>query len=506
MSHQRASGILLHPTSLPGPFGIGDLGQYAYQFVNWLAGAKQQLWQVLPLGPTGYGDSPYQCFSAFAGNPLLIDLDDLVERGYLLRDDLAVPIFPRHRIDFGPVIIWKKEILGLASSRFQTTTPPQAFADFVAAEAWWLQDYALFMALKDQHDGRAWSQWEAELRDREPAALAEARTRLAEAIQSHYFQQWIFFEQWLALKAHANERGIRIIGDIPIYVAMDSADAWSQRRLFHFDDSGNPTVVAGVPPDYFSPTGQLWGNPIYHWDKMAENGYAWWINRFGANLRLCDIIRVDHFRGFYNFWEVPGDAETAINGRWVDGPREHFFDTVIAALGNLPLLAEDLGEPDPGVYELRDHYQFPGMKVLQFAWASDGADPFLPQNYDRNCVVYTGTHDNDTTRGWYDKSPEHERDFVRRYLRVSGHDIAWDMLRLAMMSSANIAIVPLQDCMSLGSEARMNTPSVASGNWSWRFLPDQLNPGMQGGLAELCDLFGRSYVPPEDRPASPHAK
>lgn len=506
MITERTSGILLHPTSFPGPFGIGDLGRAAYQFVDWLALGEQRLWQVLPLGPTGYGDSPYQCFSAFAGNPLLIDLLDLIERGYLTLDDVAVPIFPSDHVDYGRVIPWKNSILSLAFARFQATPPPTAFTTFVAAQRDWLEDYALFMALKDEHGGKAWPEWAPELRDRQPEALAAARTRLAPTIQSHYFRQWLFFEQWLALKAYANAQRIHIIGDIPIYVAMDSADAWSQRHLFYFDDEGRPTVVAGVPPDYFSPTGQLWGNPIYNWEKMAATGYAWWIDRFRANLRLYDLIRIDHFRGFYNFWEVAGDAKTAEDGRWVDGPREHFFDTILATLGTLPLIAEDLGEPDPGVYALRDHYRFPGMRILQFAWASDGRDPFLPQNYDKNCVVYTGTHDNDTTRGWYDKAPESERDYARRYLRVDGRDIAWDMIRLALMSPAAIAIIPLQDCMNLGSEARMNTPAQASGNWGWRFLAQQLTTGIQQGLAELCRLYGRDYVDPEVRVLSPHAR
>jgi 4-alpha-glucanotransferase len=506
MFTERVSGILLHPTSLPGPFGIGDLGKTAYRFVDWLADAQQQLWQVLPLGPTGYGDSPYQCFSAFAGNPLLIDLFDLVARGYLTLDDLAVPVFPADRVDYGRVIIWKNEILNLAFTRFRQQPPPAAYTAFVAAESWWLDDFALFMALKEAHGGRPWPEWEPELRDRHADALERARQEHRLAIEAHAFRQWLFFEQWLALKAYANARRVALIGDIPIYVAMDSADAWSQRHLFHFDAAGHPTVVAGVPPDYFSPTGQLWGNPLYDWRKMADDGYSWWIRRFRANLRLYDYIRIDHFRGFYNYWEVPGDAQTAVTGRWVDGPREDFFDAMLAALGDLPLIAEDLGEPDAGVYALRDHYGFPGMKILQFAWSSDGRDPFLPHNYDQNCVVYTGTHDNDTTRGWYEKASERERDYVRRYLRVDGHDISWDMIRLAMMSPALVAIIPLQDCMNLGSEARMNTPAAASGNWTWRFRPSQLTEGIQRGLAELTQLYGRDYVPPAERPVSPHAR
>ncbi len=506
MSDTRLSGILLHPTSLPGPFGIGDLGQQAYAFVDWLVGAKQRLWQVLPLGPTGYGDSPYQCFSALAGNPLLIDPANLVERGYLEMADLAVPVFPAAAVDYGPVIGWKTELLDRAFARFEAQPQPAAFTAFVEEQRWWLDDFTLFMALKGENGGQSWQQWAPDLRDRRPAVLAAARQRLARSIQSHAFRQWVFFEQWSALRAYANAQRVRIIGDIPIYVAMDSADAWSQRNLFYFDAEAQPTVVAGVPPDYFSPTGQLWGNPIYNWGKMAETGYAWWISRFRANLQLYDIIRVDHFRGFYNYWEVPGGAETAENGVWKDGPREAFFETVIAALGELPLIAEDLGEPEEGVYVLRDHFHFPGMKVLQFAWASDGSDPFLPHNYDKNFVVYSGTHDNDTTRGWYDKAPAREQDYVRRYLRVSGSDVAWDFIRLAMMSPADIAVTPLQDCMSLGSEGRMNMPGAASGNWSWRFLPQQLTPGIQAGLAELCDLYGRAYVPPEQKVLSPHSR
>lgn len=505
MLTQRASGILLHPTSLPGPYGIGDLGKHAYHFVDWLAEAEQGYWQVLPLGPTGYGDSPYQCFSAFAGNPLLIDLENLIQRGYLKWDDLAVPVFPRSHVDFGRVIIWRQQMLALAFERFRSQSPPDTYQAFVAEETWWLEDYALFMALKNEHGGRPWPRWEAKLRDRQSEALTAATRRLSDEVQFHYFQQWLFFEQWQMLKDYAHEHQIQIIGDIPIYVAMDSADAWSHRELFRFDELGKPIVVAGVPPDYFSPTGQLWGNPIYNWEKMAEQGFSWWIDRFRSNFRIYDLVRVDHFRGFYNYWQVPGDAKTAVKGEWVDGPREALFDAVIAALGDLPLIAEDLGAPDLGVYALRDHYNFPGMKVLQFAWSSDGADPFLPHNYIKNCVVYTGTHDNDTTRGWYATATEAERDYFRRYCRVDGHDVAWDMIRLAMMSCAYLAVVPLQDCLNLGSEARMNIPAVASGNWSWRFTSDQLGRGIQVGLAELCDLYGRTSIPPEQRPHSPHA-
>ncbi len=506
MIDQRFSGILLHPTSFPGPYGIGDLGKESFHFINWLAEAQQQLWQVLPLGPTGFGDSPYQCFSAFAGNPLLIAPEDLLERGFLNYRDLAVPLFPQERVDYGPVIQWKKALLRKAYEQFKKQETPEAFSSFVEEEKAWLHDYALFMALKDENDGRPWNQWRPPLRDRDAAALSSASERLHDAIRFHYFQQWLFFSQWRKLKTYANEKNIRIIGDIPIYVAMDSADAWSHRDLFLFDEQAKPVVVAGVPPDYFSPTGQLWGNPIYDWGKMARDGFSWWIHRIQANLRLYDLIRIDHFRGFYNYWVVPGDAQTAEHGEWRDGPRTAFFDAVIAALGNLPLLAEDLGEPDPGVYKLRDHYRFPGMKVLQFAWDSDASNAFLPHHYDKNCVVYTGTHDNDTSRGWYEKASAREKNYVRRYLRVDGSDIAWDFIRLAMSSTANLAIVPMQDCMNLGSEARMNTPAVAGGNWTWRYLPEQLTEGIRIGLAEMATLYGRASIPPEKRMKSIHNK
>ncbi len=504
LTEQRLSGLLLHPTSFPSPYGIGDLGKEAFHFINWLAEAKQRLWQVLPLGPTGFGDSPYQCFSAFAGNPLLIAPEDLLHRGYLGYRELAAPLFLRERVDYGPVIQWKRTLLQQAYEGFKKQAPPDSFMQFVEEEKVWLHDYALFMAIKDEHHGLPWNQWRPSLRDRKKQALAAARKRLNDVIQFHYFQQWLFFSQWRKLKVYANEKSVRIIGDIPIYVAMDSADAWSHREQFLFDAEGRPLVAAGVPPDYFSPTGQLWGNPIYNWEKMIDEGFAWWIERIRANLRLYDILRIDHFRGFYNYWAVPGDAETAINGEWRDGPRTAFFDAIIAALGDLPLIAEDLGQPDSGVYELRDHYGFPGMKVLQFAWGADASNPFLPHNYDKNAVVYTGSHDNDTTRGWYEKASEQERDHVRRYLRVDGSDIAWDFIRLAMASTANLAIVPLQDCMNLGSEARMNTPAVAAGNWAWRFQPQQLTESIRAGLAELAELYGRACVPPEQRVYATH--
>ncbi len=492
MLKRRSAGILLHPTSFPGPFGIGDLGPEAYRFIDWLVMAKQHLWQVLPLGPTGFGDSPYQTFSAFAGNPLLIAPDVLRDRGYLDARDLAVPPFPSHLVAFGPVIQWKQKLLQRAFAGFQQQATFAALDTFIRQQQAWLPDYALFMALKEAHHGQPWWLWPAPLRDGLPDALARAREALRPAIRYHQFVQWLFFEQWRELRAYANQHDIRIIGDIPIYVALDSADVWAQRHFFLFDDEARPTVVAGVPPDYFSPTGQLWGNPIYHWQRMAEDGFRWWIERIRANLQLYDSIRIDHFRGFYNYWTVPGNAKTAQFGQWLDGPREAFFDAVLAALGDLPLIAEDLGAPDDGVFALRDRYHLPGMKVLQFAWGEDASNAFLPHNYEHNCVVYTGTHDNDTTRGWYEKASEHEKDYLRRYLRVDGHDVAWDLIRLAMASTAQWAIVPLQDCLNLGSDARMNAPAVATGNWGWRYQWRQFNSGMDAGLAELATLYGRA--------------
>ncbi|MEZ4859978.1 MAG: 4-alpha-glucanotransferase [Caldilineaceae bacterium] len=497
MEYQRTSGILLHPTSLPGLYGIGTLNQAAYDWVDFLHRTRQSLWQVLPLGPTGYGDSPYQSFSSFAGNPYLISLEELVEEGLLEAIMLDhAPKFAADQVDFGAIYQWKLPLLQQVAHAFpHRATPAQKeeYAAFCATHAGWLDDFALFMALKDAHGGAAWNQWDLPLRGRDATALAAARQSHADAIHNHKFNQWLFYRQWQRLKAYANAKEIQIIGDIPIFVAMDSADTWTNPREFFLDARFQPSVVAGVPPDYFSATGQLWGNPLYRWEQMQANGYQWWLRRIKAALALYDIVRIDHFRGFAAYWEIPAGEETAINGQWVTGPGKRFFTVVKEELGELPIIAEDLGEITPDVIELRDHFQLPGMKILQFAFSTDASDKFLPHNYKPNFVVYTGTHDNDTTVGWYRHSAtEHERDHFRRYLRTDGHDPAWSMLDAAWRSVAAMAIAPLQDLLSLDTAARMNFPGHASGNWSWRFTAEQLNQWVETRLHETTLVYGRN--------------
>lgn len=491
----RSSGILLHLTSLPGRFGIGDLGSEAYQFVDFLVGAGQKLWQIMPLGPTGYGDSPYQSFSSFAGNPLLISPELLAEEGLLSPSDLdAAPIFPEGRVDYGPVIRFKQTLLQRAYERFQAQATPTrraAFRAFCRRHAAWLDDFALFMALKEAHEGAVWSSWEKDIASRQPKALQAWTQKLADSIEAHKFAQYLFFTQWLALKDYANAYGIRIIGDIPIFVAYDSADVWAHPELFYLDENGQPTVVAGVPPDFFSETGQLWGNPLYRWEVLARDGYAWWIERVRATLRLVDIVRLDHFRGFEGYWEVPFGEPTAVKGRWVKGPGAALFQAMQDALGPLPIIAEDLGVITPEVEAIRDQFDLPGMKVLQFAFATTPADPFLPHNFPRNCVVYTGTHDNDTTLGWFQTAPPAERAFALKYTGSDGKEFNWDLIRLALASVADTAIIPLQDVLGIGSEGRMNLPGRASGNWAWRYLPGSLTPEIQERLRELTEIYGR---------------
>ncbi len=506
MRFPRASGVLLHPTSLPGSPAIGDLGPAATRFIDFLAAAGQTYWQVLPLGPTGYGDSPYQCFSAFAGNPLLISPQKLAAEGILDASAIAAnEPWPIGRVDFGRVIPWKRALLRAAFDRFRAeanATQRAAFDRFCQEAAAWLDDFALFMALKDEHNGAPWWEWERPLRQRAPDAIRAASDRLANAIAEHRFQQWLFFRQWRELRDYAQERGVRLIGDIPIFAARDSADVWANPHLFYLDDDGNPTIVAGVPPDYFSATGQLWGNPLYRWDVMHETGYAWWIERFRAIFRLVDVARVDHFRGFEAYWSVPAHETTAVNGRWNPGPGAAFFQAVIDALGELPIIAEDLGFITPAVAALRDQFAFPGMKVLQFAFSTDGRDPYLPHNYQPNCVVYTGTHDNDTTVGWFTgSSTAEERAFVRRYLRRDGSDIAWDLIHLAWLSVADTAIAPMQDLLRLGTEARMNLPGSLGGNWQWRCPPDALADDLAQALRDLTDLCNRRPTAGPARPS-----
>lgn len=495
---ERSSGVLLHPTSLPGPYGCGELGSEARTWIDFLASAGQRLWQVMPLGPTGYGDSPYQCFSAFAGNPYLISLDALVAAGRLTAAELdPLRELPGGHVDYGALYRLKLPLLARAAEAFLAapTEERAGFDEFCSANAEWLDDYALFMALKDDLGGAAWVTWPAPLRDRQEGAIAEARSRLAPAVARQRVWQFWFASQWRDVKAYAAEHGVGLVGDMPIFVALDSADVWSNRELFLLAPDGNPTVVAGVPPDYFSATGQRWGNPLYDWEQMRRGGFGWWRRRMRAALEQVDLVRVDHFRGFAANWEIPASEPTAVKGRWVEAPGFELFEALrdeLAVDGELPVIAEDLGVITPDVERLRDHFGLPGMKVLQFAFAGGPQDPYLPHNYDRNCVVYTGTHDNDTTLGWYRSAPAAERDLVRRYLACGDDEVVWRLIRLALSSTAEVAIVPLQDLLALGSEARMNTPGSATGNWSWRFAWDDVPYWLAPQVAELVELFGRA--------------
>lgn len=494
MEFSRASGILLHPTSLPGPYGIGDLGPEAYQWIDFLAESQCTLWQVLPLGPTGYGDSPYQCFSAFAGNPYLVSPFLLYEEGLLQTNDLSQrPAFPENAVDYGAVIPWKLGLLDRAFQEYEKNPAPWAeeFERFKNEQAYWLDDFALFMALKTAHQGAPWNKWDPAFRQRHPQALAEFKEKNSRRIDSFKFSQFLFFRQWNALRDYAHSKGIQIIGDIPIFVSYDSSDVWANPNLFYLDTAGNPTVVAGVPPDYFSPTGQLWGNPLYRWDYHAQEGYSWWIERVRSTLQLVDIIRLDHFRGFAAYWEVPAGNPTAEKGQWVSGPGLHFFEAVQKALGDLPFIAEDLGVITPDVVALRERFGFPGMKILQFGFEGGPEDPFLPHNYEKNCVAYTGTHDNDTARGWYNRVDEKARDYARRYLACADHDIAWYMIRAIWSSVAIMALAPMQDVLNLGNEARMNYPGRPYGNWTWRMKSNDLNPALSERLAEINYIFRR---------------
>jgi len=489
----RSSGILLHITSLPSPYGIGDLGAQAYRFVDWLASAQCKYWQTLPLGPTGYGDSPYQCFSAFAGNPYLISPDELIADG-LLRPEEISPLreLPARKVNFGALIPLKWKALRAAFARYQSN--PQAlshdFEFFRQSNAAWLDDFALFMALKDANGGGAWNGWDEALRARKPAALKKARADLAEDIERISFYQFLFFRQWQKLRAYANARGVQVIGDIPIFVAYDSADVWARPDLFFLDGQGNPTAVAGVPPDGFSPTGQLWGNPLYDWKAHKQEGYAWWVARIQSCLKIFDVLRLDHFRGFAGYYEISAGEKTAEHGKWVKGPGKSLFKAIQTQLGELPIIAEDLGVVTPDVGELLDAFKLPGMKVLQFGF-SGPENPFLPHHYPLNCVAYTGTHDNDTARGWYESALENEKDFARRYLRVSGEDFAWDLIRAVWASSANLAVAPMQDVLRLGGEARMNYPSRLGGNWEWRMSEVDMREEDAARLRELNWMFAR---------------
>ncbi|WZO96650.1 4-alpha-glucanotransferase [Isosphaeraceae bacterium EP7] len=497
----RASGILLHPTSLPSSFGIGDLGPGATAFVDYLAEAGQRWWQVLPLNPTGFGNSPYQAYSSYAGNRLLLSPERLVDDGWLTADDWSdYPILAEDHVDFDAVTIAKDKLFKKAFDRFDSNQ--LGFHNFINDEAFWLDDYSLYMAIKEAHGGSCWFDWPAELIHREPEAMAYWREKLATEIRYAQFLQFSLARQWRSLREYCNARNVGLIGDVPIFVAHDSADVWSHQGLFELNDSGRPTVVAGVPPDYFAAEGQLWGNPLYRWDVMARDGYSWWIGRLKATTRLVDLVRLDHFRGFQAYWEVPATAPTAMEGRWAMGPGTTFFDSIREGLGGLPLIAEDLGMITDEVRFLRDRFELPGMRVLQFAFNSDPrTDIHLPHNFVNHCFVYTGTHDNDTTIGWFtgprsDTTQNQdevlkERAFTLRYLGSQGKEINWDMIRLALASAADTAIIPMQDILGLGREARMNVPGRAKGNWGWRMLPTQLDVSSRLRLAELTAVYGR---------------
>jgi 4-alpha-glucanotransferase len=500
--HARASGLLLHPTSLPGPHGVGDLGPTAYHFVDGLVAAGQRLWQVLPLNPIGPGNSPYASVSVFAGSPLLVALEPLVAAGYLAApapEELDALGFDAHEVEFERVIPWRMAKLREAAEGFwaQAGTDEEAeYIAFVAAEADWLDDYALFMAL-DQHFEAsagltAWQRWPAALARREPEALADARIEHNDAIEFWRLVQFWFDRQWTAVKRYANERGIEIVGDLPIFVAGHGADIWSRPELYRLDAALEQAVVAGVPPDFFSKTGQRWGNPLYDWDAMAEDGYAWWIARLRRQLALADVVRIDHFRGFAAYWEIAADSETAVDGRWVPGPGAGLFEALEAALGQpLPVIAEDLGIITPDVEALRDRFGLPGMKIIQFGFCDTAEHDFLPHNYPRNCVVYTGTHDNDTVRGWFASASAHERAFALEYLNCDEANLPWSMIRAASSSVARIAIYTFQDLLGLDSNHRMNRPGE-TGHWTWRFSWDMVGAEPARWLGRVSAAHGRA--------------
>ena len=494
---ERSSGILLHPTSLPGKYGIGSLGKEAYKFVDFLKKSNQKLWQIFPLGPTGYGDSPYQCFSTFAGNPYLIDFDLLIEQNLLAEEDLKGIDFGGNEeyIDYGAIYNQKYPLLRKAYENFKANENKELkekLENFKAENSSWLDDYSLYISLKNHFNGLPWNEWEDDIRTRKESAINKYKVELANEIEYHNFIQFLFFTQWNNVKKYANDNGIKIIGDIPIFVAVDSSDAWANPEIFLFDPELKPVKVAGVPPDYFSATGQLWGNPLYDWDKLKELNYKWWVDRVRANLSTCDIIRIDHFRGFEAYWAVPYGDDTAINGQWVKGPGIDLFNKIKEELGDLPIIAEDLGLMTQGVIDLRDATGFPGMKILGFAFDSNEENEYLPHTYTKNCVVYTGTHDNDTLIGWFTKAKEEDKQVARNYLNSHSDDeIHWDALRGAWSSVANMAIAPIQDFLGLGSEARINTPGLASGNWQWRLKDGVLTDELAERIAKLTKVYSR---------------
>ncbi|NIO48318.1 MAG: 4-alpha-glucanotransferase [Candidatus Aminicenantes bacterium] len=496
---KRASGILLHVTSLPSLYGIGDFGSGAFRFIDFLSQAKQSYWQILPLNAmnSAFDTSPYHIVSAFANNKLLISPELLAQEGLLNKADLeSMPKFPQDRVNYRAVIIYKKNLFRKAFENFKKRKADYEFEKFCTENSSWLEDFAIFMALKTHFKGRVWSEWPVELRDRQPEAIQSLKKDLHDEIEMHRFLQYVFIKQWLLLKSYCHGKGIRIIGDMPIYVDYDSADCWTCPDIFKLDKNKRPYAVSGVPPDYFSKTGQLWGNPLYRWDVLKKEGYGWWIRRIENDIKLYDIARIDHFRGFVGYWEVPSKAKTAVKGKWVKAPALDFFNQLNKRFRRLPIIAEDLGFITPDVKKVMEYFAFPGMKVLLFAFGkNDPMHPYLPHTYNKNCVVYTGTHDNNTVRGWLKKEAKHEdKRRVFRYLgrKVSGQEIHWEFIRLAMLSVANTVIIPMQDFLGLGEWARMNRPATSKGNWQWRLLPEQLSPALKDRLLEITRTYGRT--------------
>ena len=494
----RRSGILLPVTSLPRGWGVGDLGPAAYAFADFLRSAGQRLWQILPLNPTdpSYGSSPYHSISSFAFNPLLISPELLVRDGLLGAEELPGPsLFPEGRVAYRRAAAIKEELFQSAYERFQQGFEREGYDAFCREHAHWLDDFALFLALKSRFQGRPWYTWPGALRDRDPEALAEARSEHREAVERTRFVQYLFYRQWQGLRSYCNERGIGLVGDVPIYVVLDSVDVWVSPGLFKLDEEKRPTFVAGVPPDYFSETGQRWGNPVYRWDRLAEQGYAWWISRIRHNLALYDQVRIDHFRGFVGYWEIPAEEPTAVNGRWVQAPAEDFFRCLLREFPNAPIIAEDLGVITPDVHEVMDRFGFPGMKVLVFAFGPDlPTNPYAPHNHEQNCVVYTGTHDNNTARGWFEEEafPE-DRARLQAYTgrEVTPDTVAWDLIRMAVGSVADTSMLSMVDVLGLGGEHRINRPARSRGNWRWRLGSEQVTEALAVRLREITELFGR---------------
>ncbi|MBL8182629.1 MAG: 4-alpha-glucanotransferase [Blastocatellia bacterium] len=494
MRFPRGSGILLHPTSLPGRFGIGDVGPSAMSFVDQLKEAGQKYWQILPVTPTGKGNSPYSSYSAFAGNTLLVSPESLVDDKLVSTSSIENIDLPRGRVDFIAARNLKSDLLSEAYESFRSGTTPELNEDFAAfcrEHFWWLDDYALFVALKNSHDGEPWFKWSESLRSRQRDAIDQVRSQMAREIQAEQFAQFIFFRQWSAVKEYANEHEVNIIGDVPIFVALDSVDVWCNQSQFKLNEDGTPQVVAGVPPDYFSETGQLWGNPIYEWHKMVADDFGWWTARVAFALRICNAVRLDHFIGFVRNWEVPGGDETAENGSWTDVPGELLFSALKRRLGDLPLIAEDLGSMTPEVEHLRDSNGFPGMRILQYAFGGDAYNTNLPHNFSQNSISYTGTHDNDTSVGWYNAADKKAKKHAKQYLRSAMKEPHWELIRTSLSSVADVAITPMQDFLGLNSDSRMNTPATESGNWEWRLSEDKFTPDIIAKLRKLSEEFGR---------------